>query len=132
MNCPNGIEFLSGIFIANALCVRRRFYETRAASRNRVAHNRAPEIFPKALPRAVKRGASKLGEEEPARNSTKAVFLHGDILSREYLLVPKNTSALSRFAFSNGLAQRERERESKRGRRGSLTHLNWTTALLHV
>ena len=49
LNCPNGIEFLSGIFIANVLRVRRHFYETHAASRNHVAHNRARrKIFPKA------------------------------------------------------------------------------------
>lgn len=73
LNCPNGIEFLPGIFIANALRVRRHFYETR----NRVAHNRARRrIFPKAPPRAMKRGASKLGEE---KNSTRAVFLFARI-----------------------------------------------------
>lgn len=97
LNCPNGIEFLPGIFIANALRVRRHFYETRAAFRNRVAHNRARrKIFPKVAPRAMKRGALKLGEV-PA----KAIFLRGGyLISREYLLGPKSARAFSRLAFS--------------------------------
>lgn len=38
----------------------------------------------------------------------KAVFFRGDILSREYLLVPKSTSALSRFP-KGGLARGEKK-----------------------
>lgn len=73
-------------------------------------------FFPKATPRAVKRGASKLGEK-PARNSTKAVFLRGNILSREYLLVPKSTSALSPLRIPERRTAAERkggEREKRR------------------
>jgi len=112
VNCPNGIEFLSGIFIVNVLRVRRHFYETHTASRNRVAHNRAQrKIFPKAPARSVKCDAPKLGG---ARNSTKAVFLRKDILSRKYLLVPKSTSALFYFAFSKGFGAERKEAAKER------------------
>jgi len=59
----------------------------------------------------VKCDAPKLGG---ARNSTKAVFLRKDILSRKYLLVRKSTSALFYFAFSKGFGAERKEAAKER------------------
>lgn len=92
MNCPNDIgpgTFLPGIFIANALRVRRHFYETRGVSRNRVANNRAREggFFPKA-PVGERRGASKLGKggEGGGGGGSSTEFDENRFPSRGYLI----------------------------------------------
>lgn len=115
LNCPNGIEFLPGIFIASALRVRRHFYETRAAFRNRVAHNRARrKIFPQGTPpRAMKRGASKLEARSRRKNSTKAIFLRGGYLIWRIFISSQKYARV--FPLRGGILESARAHREKRG-----------------
>lgn len=88
-----------------------------AASRNRVANNRARRrIFPEAPGGEARR--IEIRWEEARRNSTKTVFLREDILSREYLLVTKirARSVTSCIRKENGTEKRKGEKREKERR----------------
>lgn len=102
-------------YLSQTYYVSGDVFTRRATSRNHVANNRARRK--RFFPRRRRRNAAHRNQaRKPARNSMKTVFLGGDILSRGYLLVSKNTSALARSALAREedslyLCPKERRRE---------------------